>query len=88
MMNYIYKPQEDITAYELATIFGRFANGKNISGALDGLPPGARRHFKNFTEPMLQKFEEENQTKGETLQASTYSRMTLLWRFLRRMFLR
>lgn len=44
---YNYEPHEDITAYELALILPVFsANHLHVSMMIEGLPPEARRHFR------------------------------------------
>lgn len=41
---YFYEPKEDITAYELALIFG--LGGVFYEYAIESLPDAAKRHFR------------------------------------------
>ncbi|WP_042776359.1 hypothetical protein [Sinorhizobium fredii] len=48
--NYIWNPQDDITAYELAraleVMFASVLQGGSVDAAFDGLPGEAQRHFQ------------------------------------------
>lgn len=45
-----WKPQPDITAYELALCIPVFVTGWNIEPLISDLPPEARRHFEQVGE--------------------------------------
>lgn len=55
-MNYFYRPQKDITAYELSQILKTFLNGKAIADSIVELEPCAKRHFAETTETIQRGF--------------------------------